>query len=153
MRYIVASVLDGFYAAALQDGDLAGRTVELFLEGEDASVTKAVRTFTSTLAREPDVRTALGLMLPHNPEARIASVRARLPGLRSTQRVQLDLQGGRSKSDQAESVRTALQQVRGTFGDGSVRLVSEIRASRRDRVRRAYRELNGWAWKQRGTAT
>lgn len=133
--------------AALRDRDFAGRKVELFLEGEDASVKKISRTFASSITREHDVSVALRLMLPHAPEARIESVRARLPELRSTRRVQLDIQGGRSKADDAESVRAALEHVRGTFGDGSVRLVADIKASRREMVRRAYRELNGWPWR------
>ncbi len=131
---------------ALREADASGRTVELFLESEDGDVASIARTFARSVACEGDVANALGLMLPGSPSKRIASVRARLPGVETNRRVQLDMHGGRSRADRAESVRAALGHVREAYGEHSVRLVSEIREPRWVRVRRAYRQLNGWAW-------
>lgn len=131
---------------ALRERDAAGRTVELFLEREDGGVERIARTFPRSLADEEDVVNALGLMLPLPPGEGVESVRARLPGLTPSRRVQLDLQGGRSRQDREESVKAALGHVRGTFGEGAVRLVSEIPEPRWVRLRRVYRQINGWAW-------
>jgi nucleotidyltransferase/DNA polymerase involved in DNA repair len=130
----------------LRNSDRAGRTVELFLEAEDASVERRVRQFARSLTCENDVFNALGLMLPEPPAQRIESVRARLPEFQSARRVQLDIQGGRSRADIAEGVRIAIQHVRGTFGDKAVRLASEIPEPRWVKVRRAYMEANGFCW-------
>ena len=132
--------------AGLGDLDAAGRAVELFLEREDGSVERIVRTFARPLTGEDDVANALGLMLPLSPREGIESVRARLPGVAAARRTQLDLQGGRSRSDAAEGVRAALGHVREAFGDGAVRLLADIPEPRWVRLRRAYRQLNGWVW-------
>lgn len=132
--------------AELRESDRSGKVVELFLEAEDATVTRLRRSFARSLLHERDVLNALRLMLPEAPAFRVESIRARLPDLTAARRVQLDIGGGRSRSDSEEGVRVALHHVRGTFGDKSVRLASEIPEPRWVRVRRAYQEANGFSW-------
>ncbi len=132
--------------AALRERDAAGRTVEVFLERADGTVEVRSRIFARPLSSEEDVANALRLMLGEGPPQGTEGLRARLPGVHAARRTQLDLQGGRSRADREEGVRTALAHVRGAYGDTAVRLVSEIPVPRWVRVREAYRRLNGWSW-------
>lgn len=131
---------------SLRTSDAVARRVELFLEREDATVERRSRTFARSIADVGDVLTAVRLMLSDDPERSPEAIRARLTDLTRARRVQLDVAGGRSRTDQVESVRVALRHVAQAFGDKAVIRASEKPEPRWFRVRRAYMEVNGFVW-------
>ena len=132
--------------AAIGEGDLAGKHIEVFLEHEDATVTCVSRTFARPITSPLEVRCALGLLFPESPVRPAEAIRVRLPELEKARRTQLEIGGGRSRSDQAEGVRVALGNVRKTFGDKAVLLAAEKAEPREVLVQRAYQEANGYRW-------
>jgi len=133
-------------SARLTERNAIAKRVELTLIHEEGKPTVLRRTFTRSLASERDLFTSLRLMLPIPPERPIERVTILLSDLRKARRVQLDVYEGRSRTDLAESVRTAMMHVQTTFGEESVRRCSEIPLPRWMRVRKAFRDANGWPW-------
>lgn len=130
----------------LTERNVIAKQVSLTLVHEEGKPTKLRRTFVRSLATERDLFSALRLMLPEPPERPIERVFIRLPELRKARRVQLDVYAARSRDEIEESVETAMMHVRASFGETAVRQGSEIANPRWMRVRKAYREANGWAW-------
>lgn len=130
----------------LTERNSIAKRVELTLIHEEGKPTVLRRTFTRSLATDRDLFCALRLMVPTPPERPIERVTILLSDLRKARRVQLDVYEGRSRSDLDESVRTAMMHVQTVFGEESVRRCSEIPTPRWMRVRKAYRDANGWPW-------
>jgi nucleotidyltransferase/DNA polymerase involved in DNA repair len=133
-------------AAALSERDAVGERAELFLEHADGSVTRVRRTFSKPVATAMHALSAMRLMLPHPPEKPVEAARLRLPEIRRARRVQLGLQGERSRADSRASTEAAVDHVRAVFGDGAIRLGSEVAEPRWKKVRRAWSAANGWVW-------
>jgi len=130
----------------LAERNAVAKQLELTLVHEEGKPTRLRRTFTRSIATERDVFCALRLMLPVPPERPIERATIRLPELRKARRLQLDVYEGRSRVEIEASVATAMMHVRTSFGETAVRQGSEISLPRWMRVRKAYREANGWAW-------
>ncbi len=148
----VEALENGFALMAKELGErLAERNViakrlELVLLHEEGKPTRLQRTFTRSIATDRDVFCSLRLMLPEPPKRPIERVTIRLPELRKARRVQLDVYESRSRVEIEESVETAMMHVRTSFGETALRQGAEIPLPRWMRVRKAYREANGWAW-------
>ena len=130
----------------LRHDDASAKTVELFLEGEDASTDVRLRTFSKPLGGTALLFASLKLMLTTLPKERLAAVRVRLTGVKRSRRVQLALDGERSRLDQERSMTAAVENARTAFGDQAVMRGSEKVEPRFRQVRRAYSEAYGWTW-------
>lgn len=130
----------------LKEQDSSVNRVELFLEREDASVEVRRRTFSKPARSTKNLLNALELMMAKLPEYPVEAVRVRLPDVERAARIQLDLDGQKSKSDQAKSIEHAIANARSAFGDTAVLRGSEIKEARWKKVRRAYSVANRWSW-------
>lgn len=132
---------------ALRRDEASAKQVELFLEGADGNPEVRRRTFAKPVTGTAVLLGALRLMLADFPREQIASLRVRLPDVERSRRVQLGLDGERSRRDRVQSVEAAIANARVAFGDTAVRLAGELPEARWRKVRRAYSAANGWIWK------
>jgi len=130
----------------LREHDGSASRVELFLEREDASLEIRKRTFSKPVYSSKNLFRSLELMMARLPEHPVEALRVRLPEVERAARVQLDLEGQKSKSDQAKSIEHAIANACSTFGDTAVLRGSEIKEARWKKVRRAYSVANRWSW-------
>lgn len=138
--------LAGEIAVELSDRDAVGDKVELLLEHEDDTVTRSRRTFSKPISTAMHVLTALRLMLPEPPEKPVETVRVRLLDVRKEKRVQLTMEGQRSRKDMEASSTAAVDHVLAVFGKGAIQIASEVTEPRWKSVRRAWSAANGWVW-------
>lgn len=130
----------------LRSADRAGKRMEIFLEFEDSSVQRLSRTFARSITSAADVLNAARLLLASDPERPPEAIRIRLPGLTHAKRVQLDIEGGRSKKEREAGAKAAVNHVLGTYGDKAIILAKDKNEPRWMKVRRAYQEANGYVW-------
>jgi DNA polymerase-4 len=128
----------------LQEKDLVGRELNLFLEHDEGRVTPIKRVFTKPIDSPAALYSSLKLTLYKTPEEEVIGMRVRLPGLEKRSRVQLQLDGARSRSDRDTSAVAALQKVKAVFGDTAVQMGNELNEQRRALVLRAWSKINGW---------
>jgi protein ImuB len=133
-------------ARALSKIDGTAEVVELFLEQEDGSISSRSRKFTKPIRSRNDITNAVRLLLPNPPEVPLTAVRVRLPNVQNSKRVQLGLNGERSRSDMEHGTAVAVGHVKSVFGEGAIQLASQIKEPRWKLVRRAYSAVNGWTW-------
>ena len=133
-------------AMELSERDAVGDKVELLLEHEDDTVTRVRRTFSKPISTAMHALIALRLMLPEPPEKPVETVRVRLLDVRKAKRVQLTLEGQRSRKEMGDSSSAAVEHVRAVFGNGAIQLASEVAEPRWKAVRRAWSAANGWVW-------
>jgi len=130
----------------LRSEDASAKIVELFLEHEDGAIEIRRRVFSKPIAESKILVAALRLMLANLPERPLDAVRVRLCDIERSRRVQLGLDGERSRRDQIRSVEAAVANARTAYGDAAVLRASELKEHRWKQVRRAYSAVNGWAW-------
>lgn len=104
--------------------DLAGKRLEIFLEYEDASVTRRPH-LRRPITCAVDVRCALGFMFVENPAVPAEAIRVRLPELEKARRTQLEIGGGRSRADRSVSITVAIGNVRKAYGNNSVLMAAD----------------------------
>jgi len=127
----------------LAEMDGAGKQIELFLEREDGTVEARQRTFAQPI---DDIYKSLKLLIAVTPEQPPIGLRVRMPGIKKAKRIQLDLNGIKSKAEREQSLKGAMDRVCALFGSQAVIRADELQEPRWKAVRRMWENANGWTW-------
>lgn len=127
----------------LADLRMQGSTVELQVETEDGGCLRMERRFTKQIRNPISALWAFRLLLQDPPEVPVASLRVSLVHLERVRHRQSEL-NGLDPGCQRHEARSAVNYVRTVFGDGSVKLASEVEVPRRVRVLREWQSATGW---------
>lgn len=120
--------------------------VNLSVEHENGRVEEIARKTTKPIHNHLTLRAALGILYPEfSPETQstspsICAIRVTLRDLVETKYKQVHL----VENDNRPAAHAALSYVQNTFGEGAVRLGSEIQLPRREKVLREWRRTVGW---------
>lgn len=130
----------------LTDEGVFSKSLHVWLEDEDGSVTFHERTFGKPIGSPASLNFALNLLLSELCHP-ISCIRIRLPDLAPKKRTQRTLIGMTAEGAKDESAQNALGQLRTKFGNDSILLANQVAVERYVRVRQAWRAVNGWSWK------
>jgi nucleotidyltransferase/DNA polymerase involved in DNA repair len=137
-------------ATELVERDLQGKEIELFLESEKGQVGVS-RKFVKPAQGKPSLMPCLRLLLDDaiskvnvDEGVVIGGLRVRMRNLKKARRVQLDMSGGRSKSERRLSADAAFTHIRTTFGDAAITTGEEMHEPRRKRLLRVWKDATGW---------
>lgn len=130
----------------LVEKGLFSKQLVVWIELESGDIQNQERTFGKPLSSPVSVLAALSVMLAQINRP-ILSIRVRLPDLQHKRRVQRTLSGMTAIEAKGDSVHNALNQLRSKFGNHSILLADQVVVERFQRVRQAWRAVNGWNWK------
>ena len=130
----------------LTDEGVFSKSLLVWLEAEDGSVSFHERTFGKPIGSPASLNFALNLLLSELCRP-VSCIRIRLPDLAPMKRTQRTLIGMTAEGAKDESAQNALGQLRTKFGDDSILLANQVVVERYQRVRQAWRAVNGWNWK------
>jgi DNA polymerase IV len=123
----------------LQSADLQGNFLRLWLTDEDGREFFSEREFAKPMQSAFSIRFAALLMACLDRP--LTGIRLQMPHLRKANRKQQELYVARSDD---HAVKSVVRQVKSLYGEDALRLGAEIPLSRRQRLRRVWKEATGW---------
>lgn len=141
IRHICKSV-----GGKLVEEGLFSKQLIVWLEPEDGAIERRERTFGKPIGSPASLFVGLSQLLARLDQP-LVSIRVRLPDLQAKRRVQRTLAGITANDAKDDSVQNALSQLRSKFGNQSILLADHVPMERYQRVRQAWRAVNGWSWK------
>lgn len=137
-RTLAARIGERLQAKCVQTAKL-----RLKLERDDGRTERLARTFAKPMRCPRSVLSALRLLIAPALTAPVAALHAWLPDLERTRLTQPTFLNAAIDREQAKSA-AAVHELRTVFGDGSVKLGSELALPRRVRVLREWKHATGW---------
>jgi protein ImuB len=135
--------LAGAIGIRLVERELQGMDLDLAVEFEDGRIESRSRRFTKPMQGAATILFGARSLLGEIPlEHPVASLRVRMPRLGRSRRSQLGLY---AKKEGDSGAPLVLQELRGAFGEHAIRKGTEIPESRRQRLRRAWKDATGWS--------
>jgi DNA polymerase IV len=128
----------------LQNADLAGQEVRLWVEDDEGAREQAERSFAKNIYSSRSVLVALTLMIePLLPKLQgVRKIRVQLLNLKPNKRLQARFAGLQPEREQG--LAGTVEQLATTFGSGVIQRAAEVSLSRRRELMRVWKRATGW---------